>query len=119
MKKVRIEIPPVERKQIEAYADASGDHNPIHLDDEFAKSGGLPSVIAHGMLSMGLATTAIEQAGISASSIKTMETKFKEKVFPGDSLVAEIEMDLENKEVRVTLFNRAKAEILISSLRLF
>ena len=38
------------REQIAAYAEASGDHNPIHLDEEFAKSVGLPGVIAHGML---------------------------------------------------------------------
>ncbi|TMD40312.1 MAG: acyl dehydratase, partial [Chloroflexi bacterium] len=36
------------REQIAAYAEASGDHNPIHLDDGFARSVGLPGVIAHG-----------------------------------------------------------------------
>ncbi len=38
-----------------AYANASGDQNPIHQDEEFAKSVGLPDVIAHGMLTMGRA----------------------------------------------------------------
>jgi len=38
------------KAQIADYAAASGDHNPIHLDDEFAKSVGLPGVIAHGLI---------------------------------------------------------------------
>jgi len=51
--------------QIDAYAEASGDHNPIHRDEEFARSVGLPGVIAHGMLQMGiLATVASEAAGV-------------------------------------------------------
>ena len=45
------------KEQIAAYAEASGDHNPIHLDDDFARSVGLPGLIAHGMLQMGLLAT--------------------------------------------------------------
>ena len=45
------------KEQIAAYAEASGDRNPIHLDDDFARSVGLPGVIAHGMLQMGIAGT--------------------------------------------------------------
>src|SRR2546423_14043899 len=52
------------REQIAEYAEVSGDHNPIHLDDEVARSVGLPGLIAHGMLQMGLlATVAAEAAG--------------------------------------------------------
>ncbi len=43
------------RAALKAYADASGDQNPIHQDDEVAAAVGLPGVIAHGMLTMGLA----------------------------------------------------------------
>lgn len=39
---------------IAAYADASGDHNPIHLDEDYARSSGYDTVIAHGMLGAGL-----------------------------------------------------------------
>lgn len=39
------------RADLRAYAEASGDHNPIHLDDDAARALGLPGVIAHGMLS--------------------------------------------------------------------
>jgi acyl dehydratase len=43
------------RAQLVAYANASGDQNPIHQDEVVAKSVGLPDVIAHGMLTMGAA----------------------------------------------------------------
>ena len=43
------------REDLVAYAHASGDMNPIHREEEFAKSVGLPDVIAHGMLTMGRA----------------------------------------------------------------
>ena len=45
----------INRALLVAYANASGDQNPIHQDEEFAKSVGLPDVIAHGMLTMALA----------------------------------------------------------------
>jgi acyl dehydratase len=44
----------VNRELLKAYADASGDQNPIHQNEEFALSVGLPNVIAHGMLTMAL-----------------------------------------------------------------
>lgn len=43
---------PISRADLALYAGASGDHNPIHIDIDFAKKAGLPDVIAHGMLSM-------------------------------------------------------------------
>lgn len=47
-----LELPPLSRLTLALYCGASGDHNPIHVDSDFAKSAGLPDVIAHGMLSM-------------------------------------------------------------------
>jgi acyl dehydratase len=44
----------LDRALLKAYADASGDQNPIHQNEEFALSVGLPNVIAHGMLTMAL-----------------------------------------------------------------
>ena len=44
----------LDRTLLKAYADASGDQNPIHQNEEFAVSVGLPNVIAHGMLTMAL-----------------------------------------------------------------
>ena len=44
----------LDREMLKRYADASGDQNPIHQNEEFAVSVGLPNVIAHGMLTMAL-----------------------------------------------------------------
>jgi acyl dehydratase len=44
----------IDRELLKQYADASGDQNPIHQNEEFALSVGLPNVIAHGMLTMAL-----------------------------------------------------------------
>lgn len=43
---------PISRYTLALFAGASGDHNPIHIDSDFAKSAGMPDVFAHGMLSM-------------------------------------------------------------------
>lgn len=50
---------PVTRADLVAYAAASGDPNPIHQDEEVARSVGLPGVIAHGMLTLALAGRAV------------------------------------------------------------
>ena len=49
----------VTRADLRAYAAASGDQNPIHQDETIAQSVGLPGVIAHGMLTLGLAARAV------------------------------------------------------------
>ena len=45
--------PPISRFTLALYCGASGDHNPMHVDSDYAKAGGSPDVFAHGMLSMG------------------------------------------------------------------
>ena len=52
---------PVTRADLRAYAEASGDPNPIHLDPEVAAAVGLPGVIAHGMLTLALAARAVRE----------------------------------------------------------
>jgi len=51
----------ITRADLVRYADASGDHNPIHRDEEVARSVGLPGVIAHGMYTMALAARAVAE----------------------------------------------------------
>ncbi|MDQ6637118.1 MAG: MaoC family dehydratase N-terminal domain-containing protein [Candidatus Dormibacteraeota bacterium] len=76
----------VTREQINAYAEASGDHNPIHLDETFARSVGLPGVIAHGMLQMGrLASVAVAEAG-DPRRIRRLSCRFAGMVRPGDEI---------------------------------
>jgi len=47
-----LKLPPISRYTLALYCGASGDHNPIHVDSDFAKKAGMPDVFAHGMLSM-------------------------------------------------------------------
>jgi acyl dehydratase len=47
-----LKLPPVDRTMLALFAGASGDHNPIHIDIDFARRCGMPDVFAHGMLGM-------------------------------------------------------------------
>jgi acyl dehydratase len=61
----------LDRELLKSYADASGDQNPIHQNEEFAVSVGLPNVIAHGMLTMALVGKYISDfAGGSAKVVE-------------------------------------------------
>ncbi|HEV2034583.1 MAG TPA: MaoC/PaaZ C-terminal domain-containing protein [Candidatus Dormibacteraeota bacterium] len=74
------------REQIAAYAEASGDHNPIHLDDHFARKVGLPGVIAHGMLQMGLMATVAAEAAGGGTRLRRLSCRFAGMVVPGDTV---------------------------------
>jgi len=66
---------PINRALLKQYADASGDQNPIHQDEAFAKSVGLPDVIAHGMLTMALAGKYLSDISGSVA-VKEFSAKF-------------------------------------------
>jgi acyl dehydratase len=75
----------INRSSLLAYAQASGDHNPIHLDEAFAKSVGLPDVIAHGMYTMALAGEAVRLWLGNEKEIIDFSTRFtKPVVVPAD-----------------------------------
>ncbi len=73
-------------EQIAAYARASGDMNPIHVDDRFAKSVGLPGVIAHGMLQMSIAAVVAGKAAGGAQRLRRVSCRFAGMVRPGDTV---------------------------------
>ena len=78
-------LPPITRSQLAKYAEASGDHNPIHTTDEAAEEAGLPGVIAHGMLTaamMGLLFSPYLEHGY----VKELRARFSGMVYPGDEL---------------------------------
>ena len=75
-----------DRDRIAAYAEASGDRNPIHLDDDFARSVGLPGVIAHGMLQMGLLATALSREAGDHRRLRRLSVRFAGMVVPGDAV---------------------------------
>jgi len=71
---------PVSRETLVAYADASGDQNPIHQDEAFAKGVGLPDVIAHGMWTMGAAGSAVSAWAGGADRVVEFGTRFTKPV---------------------------------------
>src|SRR5436853_2170066 len=86
------QLPPlskvVRREDVKAYADASGDQNPLHQDDNFARSVGFPGIIAHGMFTMAhLATTLTRWAGEPAS-LKRIKVQFRAVVYMDETIQA-------------------------------
>src|SRR5207249_4699244 len=80
--------PPVTQEQLRRYADASGDYNPIHLDEEAARRVGLDSVIAHGMLSMAFLGQFISQQlpDVPGAFVSHLNVRFANMVQLGDTL---------------------------------
>lgn len=77
----------VNRTHTTKYAGASGDFNPLHHDEFFAKEAGFPSIFAHGMLSMGL-TGRMLTDWLGKASLKKYGVRFTRQVWPGDTLTA-------------------------------
>jgi acyl dehydratase len=78
-------------EQIAAYAEASGDHNPIHLDGDFARSVGLPGIIAHGMLQMGILAGIAGEAAGGPQRLRRLYCRFAGMVEPGDTVTFAVE----------------------------
>lgn len=76
----------IERADLVRYAGASGDFNPIHWNDEWARSVGLPGVIAHGMFSMGIAARMISAFAGNPVAIKRLRVRFSSMIQPGQTL---------------------------------
>jgi acyl dehydratase len=87
---VGTEIPPLTRmvsqEQITAYADASGDRNPIHLDDAFAHSVGLGGVIAHGLLDLAFLAQCLTDWLEDPARLRALSCRFAAMVRPGDTI---------------------------------
>jgi acyl dehydratase len=78
----------IDRAMLKAYADASGDQNPIHQNEEFAVSVGLPNVISHGMLTMALVGKYVSDWAGGASAVKEFSARFiKPVIVPADQKV--------------------------------
>jgi acyl dehydratase len=78
----------LDRALLKQYADASGDQNPIHQNEEFAVSVGLPNVIAHGMLTMALVGKYVSDfAGGSANVLEYSARFIKPVVVPAGDKV--------------------------------
>jgi acyl dehydratase len=82
----------VDDDQTFRYRDASGDEMPIHVDDAFAKSVGLPGIIAHGLCTMAMCSQAVitEVADGDPSRLARLAVRFAANVFPGSDVLTEI-----------------------------
>lgn len=78
----------VDEDQTFRYAEASGDHNPIHQDENIARMAGLPGIILHGMCTMAMATKGAVD-GLAAGDptrIRRVAVRFSKPVLPGQEL---------------------------------
>ena len=76
-----------DRETTARYAGASGDHNPIHLDDEFAQSVGLPGRILHGLYTMALLARAQTDALGGPEHLKALAVQFRGVALPEHEIV--------------------------------
>jgi acyl dehydratase len=78
-------VGPISRIAISRYAGAGGDFNPVHVDEEFARAAGMPSVFAHGLLSAGLLAQYVAH-WVGQANVRTFGVRFTGQVWPGDTL---------------------------------
>jgi acyl dehydratase len=102
---------PIERSDIVRYAGASGDFNPIHTDESYARKTGAPTVFAMGMLPAGYLAHAVSDWFGGPHRLRRYKVRFTTRVWPGDELVcvgrvAEMYGDL----VRVELEARRRGQ---------
>jgi acyl dehydratase len=82
----------VDDDQTFRYRDASGDQMPIHVDEGFAKSVGLPGIIAHGLCTMAMTSQAVVQqvCGGDPTRLKRLAVRFAANVFPGNDVEVQL-----------------------------
>ncbi|MEY9993492.1 acyl dehydratase [Streptomyces sp. V4I8] len=115
---------PVTRATLVQYAGASGDFNPIHWNEKFAKEVGLPDVIAHGMFTMAEAIRVVtDWAGDPAAVVEYGVRFTKPVVVPNDDQGATIEVSgkvaakLDDNKVRVDLLVKSAGQKVLGMSR--
>jgi acyl dehydratase len=78
---------PLQRADIVRYAGASGDFNPIHIDEGYARSTGAPTVFAMGMLPAGFLAHALSDWFGGPHHLRRFKVRFTTRVWPGDEIV--------------------------------
>lgn len=97
--------------QSKRYAEASGDHNPIHLDEDVAKMAGLPSIILHGLCTMAFVHDAlVRHLGGDPLAVKRLAVRFNKPVLMGDTLT--IDVRGEGKTWSIQVANQSGAVVL-------
>jgi acyl dehydratase len=100
----------INRALVKSYADASGDQNPIHQNEEFAVSVGLPNVIAHGMLTMALVGKFLTDLAGGSARVLEFSARFTKPVI----IPADIDVDL-TVTANVTDIGDGKATISLAA----
>jgi len=100
-------LPPVSRATLALFAGASGDHNPIHIDIDFARAAGMPDVFAHGMLSMAwigrMLTNWTPQRNLREFNVRfSAMTRIGERIVCTGRVAEKLERDCE-RLVRIAL----------------
>jgi acyl dehydratase len=96
----------VTQEQINAYAEASGDHNPIHVDPDFARSVGLPGTIAHGLLDMAILTESVARWAGGYEQVASVTCRFSKPLLPGQTVTCTgrvIDVDDSNRTATLEL----------------
>lgn len=92
-------------ERIEAFADATGDFNPIHMDEEYASNSVFKKRVAHGVLLTGIVSgilgTKLPGLGTVA---REMDAKFSRPAFIGDTVTAEIELVEKKEKYNICVF---------------
>jgi acyl dehydratase len=78
-----LKLPPISRHQLALYCGGSGDHNPIHVDIDFAKKFGFKDVFAHGMLSMAFLGRLVTN-WVPQKQVRALGTRFTSITWVGD-----------------------------------
>lgn len=88
---VHVSLPAIARETLVAYADVSGDHNPIHLDPAAARAVGLEDVIGQGMLTMAYLGRVVAEV-IPQSSLQSFHARFHAPTNIGDRLTCTVDV---------------------------
>ena len=80
-----IVLPPISRHQLALYCGGSGDHNPIHVDIDFARKFGFKDVFAHGMLSMAFLGRLVT-SWVPQTQVRKLGTRFTSITWVGDNI---------------------------------
>lgn len=99
-------------RDIELFAEVSTDHNPVHLDDDYAQDTIFEGRIAHGMLTAGLISAVIGEQLPGHGTVYLGQTlKFIGPVRPGDVVLAEVEvLEIDHQKRRVTLATQCSVD---------
>ncbi|MEM7472619.1 MAG: MaoC family dehydratase [Pseudomonadota bacterium] len=99
-------------RDIELFAEISTDHNPVHLDDDYAQDTIFEGRIAHGMLTAGLISAVIgEQLPGHGTVYLGQSLKFMAPVRPGDFVMAEVEVtEIDHAKRKVTMVTRCEVD---------